>query len=173
MSGEETVRERLNRIRQQLNRQTNVPPNFVEGNGNSYIPPQNVQQPQPGGFRATHNQHQAYYGPNPPYTNGYQPMPQPPNSLMGTDLTFSLMQQQLMQQANQQNNNFLRQRIEAEKRKSRELLKRMQEIKSLRHKRIIEEEQNAALLLAETFASNISKGKEKLEIERKLQLEER
>ena len=49
----------------------------------------------------------------------------------------------------------------------------MQEIKSLRHKRIIEEEQNAALSLAETFASNISKGKEKLEIERKLQLEER
>ena len=100
-------------------------------------------------------------------------MPQPPNSLMGTDLTLTLMQQQLMQQANQQNNDFLRQRVEAEKRKSRELLKRVQEIKSLRHKRIIEEEQNAALSLAETFASNISKGKEKLEIERKLQLEER
>ena len=78
-----------------------------------------------------------------------------------------------MQQANQQNKSFLSQRIEAEKRKSRELLKRVQEIKSLRHKRIIEEEQNAALSLAETFASNISKGKEKLEMGRKLQLEER
>ena len=49
----------------------------------------------------------------------------------------------------------------------------MREIKSLRHKRIVEEEQAAALSLAETFALSINKGKEKLEIDRKRQLEER
>ena len=70
----------------------------------------------------------------------------------------------MMQQANQQNNNMLVQRIESEKRKSRELMKRMNDIKRMQIESFNEHNQEEAMYVAKNLNVVLNKKRERYEI---------
>eukprot|EP00943_MAST-04B_sp_MAST-4B-sp1_P004765 g4765.t1 len=162
-SNNETIQQRLNRIREQMQNKShsnNPPPNYPSQPPSTN--PNITNQQVPYYQHPFHNTYHNIYGSSPSF---------PSNN--NDNLMFTLMQQQMMQQANQQNNNMLLQRIENEKRKSRELLKRMNEIKRMQLESYSEHDQEEVMHVVENLTVTLKKKHERYEVERQRRMEER